>query len=212
MNWELPLFRIYCGEGGFRAEVPAPPDCYSQGETVEETVMNMKEVIEAHPLVLKEDGGEIPNEKSLLLEGWKSVCGFTKIVLDVHSKGLNDVGKVIKESKVLIMGLTYKENVSDTRESPVREMVRELKEFGIDIYGYDPLLSRDEIEDFDVCALDDLNVKVDCVIVTVAHNMFKKMKLEDLTRMMNDNPVLVDVRGMFDGKEAERKGFYYRSL
>ena len=43
-------------------------------------------------------------------------------------KGLNDVGKVIKGSKVLIMGLTYKENVPDTRESPVREIVRVLEE------------------------------------------------------------------------------------
>ena len=43
---------------------------------------------------------------------------------------MNEVGKVIKSSKVLIMGLTYKENVPDTRESPVREMVKKLKEFG----------------------------------------------------------------------------------
>jgi UDPglucose 6-dehydrogenase/UDP-N-acetyl-D-galactosamine dehydrogenase len=46
------------------------------------------------------------------------------------------------------MGLTYKENVADTRESPVREMVKELKEFGVDVYGYDPLLSKEEIERF----------------------------------------------------------------
>ena len=43
------------------------------------------------------------------------------------------------------MGLTYKENVADTRESPVREMLKELKDFGIKIYGYDPLLSKEEI-------------------------------------------------------------------
>ncbi len=77
---------------------------------------------------------------------------------------MNEVGKVIKDSKVLIMGLTYKENVPDTRESPVREMVKELKEFGVDVYGYDPLLSKEEIEGFGVKALDELNVKVDCVI------------------------------------------------
>ena len=52
------------------------------------------------------------------------------------------------------MGLTYKENVADTRESPVREMVKELKEFGVDVHGYDPLLSRKEIEAFGVKALD----------------------------------------------------------
>ena len=49
------------------------------------------------------------------------------------------------------MGLTYKENVPDTRESPVMEMV---KEFGIDVHGYDPLLSRKEIEAFGVKVLD----------------------------------------------------------
>ena len=43
------------------------------------------------------------------------------------------------------MGLTYKENVPDTRESPVREIIKELKDFGIDIYGYDPLLSKEVI-------------------------------------------------------------------
>ena len=52
------------------------------------------------------------------------------------------------------MGLTYKENVPDTRELPVREMVKELKEFGVDVYGYDSLLSKEEIEAFGVNALD----------------------------------------------------------
>jgi len=135
-----------------------------------------------------------------------------KYVAEMAIKGLNEVGKVIKGSKVLIMGLTYKENVPDTRESPVREMVKELKEFGVDVYGYDPLLSKEEIEGFGVKALDELNVKVDCVIVAVAHDEFKKMKLDDIRKFMNDKPIIVDVRGMFDEQEASRKGFYYRSL
>ena len=71
-------------------------------------------------------------------------------------KRLNEVSKVIKGSKVLIMGLTYKENMPDTRESAVMEMVKELKEFGVDVYGHDPLLSKEEIEDFDIKALDFL--------------------------------------------------------
>ena len=67
-----------------------------------------------------------------------------KHVAEMAIKGLNEVGKVIKGSKVLIMGLTYKENVADTRESPVREIINELKGFGIEIHGYDPLLSKEE--------------------------------------------------------------------
>jgi len=61
-------------------------------------------------------------------------------------------------------------------------------------------------------ALNDLDMKVDCVIVAVAHDEFKKMKLDDIRKFMNNKPVLVDVRGMFDGEEAKEKGFYYRGL
>jgi UDPglucose 6-dehydrogenase/UDP-N-acetyl-D-galactosamine dehydrogenase len=128
-----------------------------------------------------------------------------KYVAEMAIKGLNEVGKVIKGSKVLIMGLTYKENVPDTRESPVREIVKELKEFGIEVYGYDPLLSEEEIEGFDMNVYDlSFDLKMDCVIVAVAHNEFKKMTLEDVKKFMNDNTVLVDVRGMFDGEGAAK--------
>ncbi|NQE52414.1 MAG: UDP-N-acetyl-D-mannosamine dehydrogenase [Candidatus Methanolliviera sp. GoM_oil] len=133
-------------------------------------------------------------------------------VAEMTIKGLNEVGKVIKGSKVLIMGLTYKENVPDTRESPVKEIVKELKEFGIDAYGYDPLLSKEEIEGFGVKALDVLKEKMDGVIVAVAHDEFKKMKLDEIKKFMNEKPVLIDVRGMFDEAVAKGKEFYYRGL
>ena len=92
---------------------------------------------------------------------------------------------MIKGSKVLIMGLTYKENVADTRESPVREMLTELKEFGIKIYGYDPLLSKEEI--------------LERFSFSTGFLFSKKKKC-------------VDVRGMFNGEEARNKGFYYKRL
>ncbi len=100
----------------------------------------------------------------------------------------------------------------DARESPVREMVKELKEFGVEAYGYDPLLSKEEIEGFGVKALDNLDMKMDCVIVAVAHDEFKKMGLEDIVKFMNDKPVLIDVRGMFDEEKAEKEEFYYKRL
>ena len=120
-------------------------------------------------------------------------------------------------------GRAYKENVPDTRESPVREMVKELKEFCVEVYGYDPLLSKEEIEAFGVKALDfsfstgflfskKKKCKVDCVVVAVAHEEFKKINLKDMKELMNNAPVLIDVRGMFDAGEAKRKGFYYKTL
>lgn len=111
------------------------------------------------------------------------------------------------------MGLTYKENVPDTRESPTRETIKELKGFGIEVFGYDPLLSKSEIEDFEIEAVEHFgDANMDCVIITVAHKEFKGITLGQLKEMMNNSPVLIDVRGIFDGEEAEKMGFYYRSL
>jgi len=168
--------------------------------------------IPVDPYYLVYKAKELNYHPQVILAGRAINDHMPKYVAEMAIKGLNEVGKVIKGSKLLIMGLTYKENVPDTRESPVKDMVEELKEFGIKIYGYDPLLSREEIENFGVKALDDLNVKVDCVIITVAHDEFKEMTLGDLAKMMNDNPVLIDVRGTFDAEVAEKMKFYYKKL
>ncbi len=87
-------------------------------------------------------------------------------------------------------------------------------EFGVDVYGYDSLLSREEIEGFGVKALDNLDVKIkmDGVIVAVAHDEFKKMGFDDIGKFMNAKPVLIDVRGIYKAKDSMEKGFYYKEL
>ena len=170
--------------------------------------------IPVDPYYLVHKAEELMYHPQVILAGRAINDSMPGYVALMAIKGLNDVGKVIKGSKVLIMGLTYKENVPDTRESPVREIVRVLEEFGVDVYGYDPLLSDAMIEGFGVKALDAQDGMADCVIVTVAHDEFKEMGLSDMGRFMamDEAPVLVDVRGMFDRAEAERSGIYYRRL
>ena len=168
--------------------------------------------IPVDPYYLVYKAKELGYHPQVILAGRAINDYMPKHVAEMAIKGLNEVGKVIKGSKVLIMGLTYKENVADTRESPVREIIKELKEFGIEIHGYDPLLSKEEIEAFSVKASANLNVKADCVIVAVAHEEFKKINLKDMKELMNNAPVLIDIRGMFNGEEAKKKGFYYKTL
>ena len=113
------------------------------------------------------------------------------------------------------MGLTYKENVADTRKSPSRDLIKELHEYDIDVYGYDPLLSEDEVESFDVKPLnsiDDLDFDVDSFVFTVEHDEFKDITLQKLEKLSKENPLLVDVRGMFSKSESEENGFLYRTL
>jgi UDPglucose 6-dehydrogenase/UDP-N-acetyl-D-galactosamine dehydrogenase len=138
-------------------------------------------------------------------------------IADMTVKAINNVGKTIKGSRVLIMGLTYKENVPDTRESPAGGIIKELREYEINVLGYDPLLKRSEIEkDFDLECVSDLaelhKKVVDAVIITVAHQAFKTLTLEDLSNIMNSHPVLVDVRRMFEPAAAKKSGFIYRTL
>jgi len=166
--------------------------------------------VDPYYLVMKAE--EIGYHPQVILAGRAINDSMPKHVADMAIKGLNEVGKVIKGSKVLIMGLTYKEDVADTRESPVEEIVHELKEFKVDVYGYDPLLPDEVIARFGAKPLPLLDVKVDAVIIAVAHSQFKAMPVEKIRGLMKDHPVLIDVRGMVSGIGADKAGMYYRKL
>ena len=169
--------------------------------------------IPVDPYYLVHRAEELDYHPQVILAGRAINDSMPKHVVEIVIKALNEVGKVIKSSRVLIMGLTYKENVPDTRVTPVRGMIKEMKEFGIDILGFDPLLRREEIEAFGIGAVDDLNgVNADCVIITVAHDAFKDISLSEFKGMMNHDPILIDIRGVFNREDAERMGFCYRDL
>ncbi len=166
--------------------------------------------VDPYYLVMKAE--ELGYHPQVILAGRAINDSMPRHVAQLAIKGLNDAGKVIRGSKVLILGLTYKEDVPDTRESPVEEIIHELKAFKVDVYGYDPLLSGDVIERFGAKPLSDLDVKMDAVIIAVAHAGFKKMRVPEIRSLMKDHPVIIDVRGMVDRDAAENLGMYYRKL
>jgi UDP-N-acetyl-D-galactosamine dehydrogenase len=169
--------------------------------------------IPVDPYYLVYKARELGYHSQVILAGRAINDFMPKYVAEMTIKALNNVGKVIKGSRVLVMGLTYKENVPDIRESPAKEIIRELKEFGVEVYGYDPLL-EEGIEEFDVDLLKSWRrVKgIDAVIITVAHDQFQEIKLSELKQAMNSAPVLIDVRQIYNQDEAEREGFYYKTL
>jgi UDP-N-acetyl-D-glucosamine/UDP-N-acetyl-D-galactosamine dehydrogenase len=166
--------------------------------------------VDPYYLVMKAE--ELGYHPQVILAGRAINDSMPRHVAHMAIKGLNEAGKVIKGSKVLIMGLTYKEDVPDTRESPVEEIIHELKEFKVDVYGHDPILPDDIIRIFGATPLPKLNLDVDAVIIAVAHKQFKAMKADEILGLMKKDPVLVDVRGMMDPAIADRKGLYYRKL
>ncbi len=169
--------------------------------------------IPVDPYYLVYKAKELGYHPQVILAGRAINDSMPKHVAEMTIKALNNVGKVIKGSKVLIMGLTYKENVADIREAPVKEIIKELQEYGVDIYGYDPLLHNIE-QEFGIRALASLgNISgIDCIILAVAHDAFKGITLDELKGITNASSILIDVRGIFEPAEAEQRGFYYRSL
>jgi UDPglucose 6-dehydrogenase/UDP-N-acetyl-D-galactosamine dehydrogenase len=148
----------------------------------------------------------------VILAGRSINDAMPKYVAELTIKGLNNVGKVIKGSHVLIMGLTYKENVPDIRESPAQEIIHELKGYGIVVYGYDPLIPPEVIEKFGAIPVTRLDKKFEAVIITVAHAAFKTMSVAEIRNIMGEDPVLVDVRGMIKRTDAEANNINYQSL
>jgi UDP-N-acetyl-D-glucosamine/UDP-N-acetyl-D-galactosamine dehydrogenase len=168
--------------------------------------------IPVDPYYLVQKAKEVGYHPQVILAGRSINDSMPKYVAEMAVKGLNKVGKTIKGSNVLIMGLTYKEDVADIRESPVENMVHELKEYDVNVYGYDPLLPDSVIAHFGTKPLPKLDKMMDAVIISVAHAQFRKMGITEMCRFMNDHPVVIDVRGMVNQVAAERKGIYYRKL
>ena len=169
--------------------------------------------IPVDPYYLVYKAKQLGYHPQVILAGRSTNDHMPKHVAMLTIKALNETKKVIHGSSVLIMGLTFKENVQDTRETPVKELIKELKDFNCKLYGYDPLLNKDEIEIFGIEPLNNLDkIKVDCVIITVVHDVFKKIGLDELKRIMVDKPILIDVRGYFSDNAASLLGFLYRKL
>ena len=168
--------------------------------------------IPVDPYYLVYKANELGYHAQVILAGRAINDYMPKHVAQLVIKSLNNTGKVIKGSKVLIMGLTFKENVDDTREAPVKEIIKELKEYQCEIYGYDPMISKDEIKKFGIEKLESLNdIQVDCIIITVVHDIFKTIHLDDLIDIMKNKPILIDVKGFYN-EEAKKSSIIYRKL
>ncbi len=118
-------------------------------------------------------------------------------------------GKNISKSKVLVMGATFKEDVSDIRNSKVADIVKELKSFGVKVEIVDPQADSDELNHEYGFGLNKLGKGYDGVIVAVNHKEYKGYDDKFFSSILSKNGIVVDVKGMYKGKI---KKFTYWSL
>ena len=139
-------------------------------------------------------------------------------VADKAVKMMIKAGQAPKKSKVVILGLTFKENCPDTRNSKVNDIIKQLNRYGIEPAVVDPWASeRDAMHEYGVSLtkLKDV-VDADCVIVAVAHNEFKALSLEEIRKLFKSVPdeekVLIDVKGLYKIKDLKASGMQWWRL
>ena len=105
----------------------------------------------------------------------------------------------IKKAKILIMGLTFKENCPDTRNSGVRNVITELKNFECSLDLQDPYVDNDEImKTYDIYPNPKLCQNTyDAVLIAVAHDDFKKIGLDNIKNLCKENHVIFDLKNLF---------------
>lgn len=139
-------------------------------------------------------------------------------IADIAIKQMIIAGQSPKNSKVLILGLTFKENCPDIRNSKVYDIIKRFNIYGISPVIIDPWVSKDDaLKEYNINlkTMDYAN-EADCVIIAVAHDEFRRMSLSDVKRMFknnrNEEKVLLDVKGLYKIEELEMSGMRYWRL
>jgi UDP-N-acetyl-D-galactosamine dehydrogenase len=154
----------------------------------------------------------------IILSGRKINDGMGKFVADAIIKKLILANKVVRQAKVVILGITFKENTPDTRNSKVVDIIDGLREYGIEPIVVDPEADADEAKhEYGIDLVDINDIKdVDCLVLAVAHDIFKQMSWDDIDSLYgefdNNEKILIDVKSILDRSEIEEKGYSYWRL
>lgn len=168
------------------------------------------------PYYLANKAEELGYHAEVILSGRKTNDNMGKFIAEKTIKKLIEAGKVVKNSHVLIMGLTFKENCPDLRNSKVEDIIKELKEYSVNISVTDPLANKVEaIKEYGVNLKEIDNIKeVDAVIIAVSHNEYKELNIKSFKEKFKDkdNMILMDVKGILNKEDAIKEGYKFWRL
>jgi UDP-N-acetyl-D-glucosamine/UDP-N-acetyl-D-galactosamine dehydrogenase len=154
----------------------------------------------------------------IILSGRKINDGMGEFVADAIIKKLILANKIVKQAKVVILGVTFKENCPDIRNSKVVDIITRLNEYDISPLVVDPqadLLEAKYEYNIDLIGLESIR-NADCLVFAVGHNEFMNLDKNQIDKMFgdfeNNQKVIIDVKSILDKKEIENAGYSYWSL
>ncbi len=130
-------------------------------------------------------------------------------------KALRDHGKSLRRAKIAIFGISYKSNVGEARNSPAQHIIDFLKKKGIEIVVYDPYFTKKEFMDLGYESAEKperATENADCILITVAHDEFKKINFKDLARVMKKPGAIIDGCRVLNPLDVKKQGLSYYGI
>jgi UDP-N-acetyl-D-galactosamine dehydrogenase len=161
------------------------------------------------PYYLTYKADQLGYHPQVILAGRRINDGMGKFVAEQVVKKLIQAGRNVKGAPVIVLGLTFKEDVPDLRNSKVIDVVRELESFGVDVHIHDPIADNDEAgHEYGVSLTpwSDLP-QADAVVAAVSHQEYRTMGLAGIAAKLRPGGLLADVKCAFDPVEVRAAGY-----
>ncbi|MBI5026675.1 MAG: nucleotide sugar dehydrogenase [Nitrospirae bacterium] len=151
----------------------------------------------------------------VILSGRRINDSIGKYIAEQTVKQLIASNRAVKGSKILILGLTFKENIRDIRNTKVLDIYNELKDYGVEVFIHDPhALKKEVLETYGISLIErpEDATPYDGIILAVKHTAYRNFAIEYLKTLCNGSPVLIDIKGLFEPHISEKAGFHYWRL
>lgn len=159
--------------------------------------------ISVDPFYLLHKAKQVGHDPQVIAAGRRVNDHIPHFIAKRLVQSLIEKGKNPGTSKVLVKGITFKEDVADIRNSKVVDLIRELMDYSLNVHMVDPHASPNEVaHEFKLPLMDAPSDNYDAVIVAVAHQDYKKLNIDYYKSIMNGAPILFDLKGIYP-KEVE---------
>jgi len=150
------------------------------------------------PYYLVHKSRQLGYDPQVILSGRRINDGMPAFIAKRLVQKLMKKGKNPSETKVLVMGITFKEDVSDIRNSKVADLVKELMKYAINVHVCDPHASPNEVaHEYNLTMVDNVSNDYDAVVVAVNHAEYKALDYNYFNSIMGENPILLDLKGIY---------------
>ena len=164
------------------------------------------------PYYLLHKSKQMGIDPQVILSGRRINDGMPAFIAKRLIQMLIQKGKSPQNAKVLVKGMTFKENVADIRNSKVVELINELMEYSVNVHIVDPHASPNEVaHEYKLTLLENVSTDYDAVIVAVSHEEYKHLSEDDFTSLMGNDSILMDLKSMYKPL-TNSKAFSYWSL